>query len=190
MIRAEGVGREAWQGVRRLGGQGLGLWTPTSNHPTMAEDSQLLPLSGWAPPWGSSWAPGQRAHCVCRGSSGWPWWLVWIPGHLQCLAGQRPEWLPGRVGVHRAGPGSGGLMWLTRLLRGKCWVASSPPPAKGLHLLNGPCGYAARLGPGSRGCRGCLPGQRKVTTCQPLTALWTPEIGTQAEMEFLELAPR
>lgn len=66
-----------------------------------------------------------------------------------------------------------------------------PTPSQGASPAKWPLWVcSSSLGPGSRGCRGCLPGQRKVTTCQPLTALWTPEIGTQAEMEFLELAPR
>ena len=77
-------------------------------------------------------------------------------------------------GVHRAGQGEQ-----------RAHVVDSPPSGQVLGFLGCPPPPGRGLGAAGAACLA-----REVTACQPLAALWMPEIGTQAEMEFLELAPR
>lgn len=131
--------------MRRLGGQGLGL----DSHLQPTPPCEGLPapaLSGWVPPWRGAAGPRDRAHCV-QGQQ-WVALVVGVDPRAPAVpGGTRPEWLPGR-GVSQAGPGSGGLMWLTAPPSGSAGLPPPHPPAKGLHLLNGPCGYAAVWGRG------------------------------------------
>lgn len=145
---------EAWQGVRRLG-PGSG---PVDSHLQPPHHGRGLPAP--APFWvgpssGEQLGPGTEGPLCVQGQQ-WVALVVGVDPRAPAVPGGTETRVAPGWGVSTAGAGSGGLMWLTQAsLRGKCWVASSPPPAKGLHLLNGPCGYAACLGPGSRGCRGC-----------------------------------